>query len=100
MVEELRPQLLQSTETDFLSDSGSATGSDRKKRKNLTDAERDEGKKRKIVTTSDSQKSEASTGATVEVSLVAMNGIVEALQNGTRQMARTEKAVEKTMKTL
>ena len=34
VVEDLLSPLLQSTETDFLSDIGSATGSDNKKRKN------------------------------------------------------------------
>ena len=99
-VEDLLPQLLQNTETDFLSDIGSATGSDSKKRKNQTGTEREKGKKRKIVTASGIQKSEAPTGSTVEISLVAMNGMVEALQNGTRQMGRIEKVVKKTEKAL
>ena len=100
VVEDLLPQLLQNTETDFLSDIGSAIGSDSKKRKNQTGTEREEGKKRKIVTSSGSQKSQTPTGSTVEISLVAMNGMVEALQNGTRQMGRIEKVVEKTEKAL
>ena len=99
VVEDLMPQLLQSTEPDFLFNSGSAPGSDKKKRKNPTDAGKDEGKKRKIETPG-SSKSEAGTGSTVEISLVAMNGMVEALQNGTRQMGRIEKVVEKTEKAL
>ena len=70
-----------------------------KKRKNPTDAGRDERKKKKIETPG-SSKSEAGTRSTVEISLVAMNGMVEALQNGTRQMARVEKTVEKTEKAL
>ena len=57
VVEGLLPQLLQSTETDFFSDTGSATGSDSKKRKNLNGTDREEGKKRKLVTASGSQKS-------------------------------------------
>ena len=100
VVEDLLPQLLQSTETDFLSDTGSATGSDSKKRKNQNGTDREEGKKRKIVTASGSQKSKAPTGSTVKISLLAMNGVIEALQNGTRQMGRIEKVVEKTEKAL
>ena len=57
------------------------------------------GRKKKIETPG-SSKSEAGTRSTVEISLVAMNGMVEALQNGTRQMARVEKTVEKTEKAL
>ena len=52
------------------------------------------------MTASGSQKSETPTGSTVEISLVAMNGLVEALQNETRQMGRIEKVVEKTEKAL
>ena len=96
VVEDLRPQLLESTETDYVSEAGLHYT---KKRKNPTDAGRDERKKKKIETPG-SSKSEAGTRSTVEISLVAMNGMVEALQNGTRQMARVEKTVEKTEKAL
>ena len=96
VVEDLRPQLLESTETDYVSEAGLRYT---KKRKNPTDAGRDERKKKKIKTPG-SSKSEAGTRSTVEISLVAMNGMVEALQNGTRQMARVEKTVEKTEKAL
>ena len=96
VVEDLRPQLLESTETDYVSEAGSHYT---KKRKNPTGAGRDERKKKKIETPG-SSKSEAGTRSTVEISLVAMNGMVEALQNGTRQMARVEKTVEKTEKAL
>ena len=96
VVEDLRPQLLESTETDYVSEAGVHYT---KKRKNPTDAGRDERKKKKIETPG-SSKSEAGTRSTVEISLVAMNGMVEALQNGTRQMARVEKTVEKTEKAL
>ena len=96
VVEDLRPQLLESTETDYVSEAGLHYT---KKRKNPTDAGRDERKKKKIETPG-SSKSEEGTRSTVEISLVAMNGMVEALQNGTRQMARVEKTVEKTEKAL
>ena len=71
----------------------------KKERKSPVEAGGEEEKKRKIVR-SDAGKSDEGTEPLIELSLVAMNGMVEAVQAGNRQLARNKKAMEKAEKAL
>ena len=100
-VENILPQLMGS-DLDLISEIGSESGTEVNKRKSPSIDEEEEvagSKKRKVEEQKDAESSQAG-GSTVQISLVAINGLVEAIQRQTQCSLRAEKAAERSEKAL
>ena len=96
VVEDIRPQLFGKTETDYVSEAGL-----RYQKKRKTEAEAGgEGERKRKIARPEVNKNEEREESTVQISLVAINGLVEAIQAGNRQLAKNEKVMEKTERAL